>query len=292
MLAPIVIFAFNRPDRLKTLIESLRLNTHFEESEKYIFVDGPRNEEDKKKVEEVVTYANSITTNVVEHTENKGLGSSIIDGLTTVINQFGRAIVLEDDLRLMPGFLTYMNLALDTYCDDSRIFSICGYGLKIRRPIGYQNDFYLGVRSSSWGWGTWADRWNSVDWKVTDFECLANDRQERQAFNNGGSDMYSMLRDYMEGKNNSWAIRFCYSQFRQGKYSVHPFLSLVDNEGFCTDATNTRQKYSRFRIERNESLCFNFPDNLKPNESILRQLRWYHSIPMRIYSRIRKILNL
>lgn len=292
MLAPIVIFAFNRPKSLKALIESLQLNALFEESEKFIFVDGPRNKEDNKKIAEVVAYAKSITPNVVEQAINKGLGASIIDGVTSIINQYGRAIILEDDLRLMPGFLSYMNQALDAYCNDSSIFSICGYGLKIKRPKDYQSDFYLGVRSSSWGWGTWADRWNSVDWKVSDYEQLAKNRQAKRAFNQGGSDMYGMLRDYMEGKNSSWAIRFCYSQFKQGKYSVHPFLSLVDNEGFCADATNTRQKYSRFHIAKNDNLSFNLLDNLQLNESILRQLRWYHSIPLRIYSKIRKILNI
>jgi hypothetical protein len=292
MLAPIVIFAFNRPNSLKALIESLQLNALFEESEKYIFVDGPRNEEDNKKVAEVVAYAKSITPNVIEQAINKGLGASIIDGVTSIINQYGRAIVLEDDLRLMPGFLIYMNKALNTYRDDSRIIAICGYGLKIKRPRGYQSDFYLGVRSSSWGWGTWADRWNSVDWKVSDFGQFSKDRKAKKAFNLGGSDMYGMLNDYMIGKNNSWAIRFCYSQFKQSKYSVHPFLSLVDNEGFCADATNTRQKYSRFRITKNESLNFNLPDNLQPDESILRQLQWYHSIPLRIYSKIRKIMDI
>lgn len=291
MLAPIVIFGYKRPDNMKVMLDSLKENLLYDESEKYVFVDGPKDASEVEKTKEVIALAKTVTPNVYASDTNKGLGPSVIDGVTSVINRHGKAIVLEDDLLLMPGFLTYMNQALDMYEGDDRMFSVCGYSLKINRPQDYQGDVYLGVRASSWGWGTWADRWNSVDWSVSDFEQLRADRHARRAFNQGGSDMYGMLRDYMDGRNNSWAIRFCYAQFRGGKYSVHPFLSLVDNDGFGAEASNCRQKYSRFRIERNNNTSFVLPADIHPDKSILRQLRWYHSIPLRIYSKIRRILN-
>ncbi len=291
MLAPIVIFGYKRPDNMKVMLDSLKENLLYDESEKYVFVDGPKDASEVEKTKEVIALAKTVTPNVYASETNKGLGPSVIDGVTSVINRHGKAIVLEDDLLLMPGFLTYMNQALDMYEGDDRMFSVCGYSLKINRPQDYRGDVYLGVRASSWGWGTWADRWNSVDWSVSDFEQLRADKHARKAFNQGGSDMYGMLRDYMDGRNNSWAIRFCYAQFRGGKYSVHPFLSLVDNDGFGAEASNCRQKYSRFRIERNNNTSFVLPADIHPDKSILRQLRWYHSIPLRIYSKIRRILN-
>jgi hypothetical protein len=287
MLAPIIIFAFNRPKSLTSMVEFLKKNPLYEESEKFVFVDGPRNEEDKQKTEDVIAFAKSVTANVYASDTNKGLGASIIEGVTAIINRYGKAIVLEDDLVLMPGFLTYMNQALDTYEYDKRIFSICGYGLKIKRPKDYEGDVYLGIRSSSWGWGTWADRWNSVDWAVSDFDSLKKDKAKQRAFNRGGSDMYGMLHDYMEGRNKSWAIRFCYSQFLQGKYSVHPFLSLVDNAGFGADATNCKQSYSRFRVELNKRIEFNMQKELYLNKDIIKHVYWYHSIPIRSYYKIR-----
>ncbi len=291
MLAPIIIFAFNRPDRLQAMIKSLNANSLYDDSDKFVFVDGPRNDVDAERIKEVVTIARNITNNVKASSANKGLGTSIIEGVTSIINKYGKAIVLEDDLILMPGFLTFMNQCLDTYESDSRIFSVCGYGLKINRPEGYQGDVYLSLRSSSWGWATWADRWNSVDWQVTDYETLRSSRRMRRAFNRGGSDMYGMLRDYMEGRNHSWAIRFCYSQFKQGKYSVHPFLSFVDNEGFGSDATNCCQTYSRFKTELNTGTKIMVPSHLQVEEKLIKQLRRYHSIRLRIYSKIRKMLE-
>lgn len=291
MPAPIAIFAFNRPKSLTAMIDSLKKNELYDASEKYIFIDGPRNDHDREKIKKVIQIAREVTQNIRISERNKGLGASIISGVTEVINLYGSAIVLEDDLRLMPGFLSYMNEALEKYRDHSDIFSICGYGLKIKRPKNYVGDVYLSDRSSSWGWATWADRWNSVDWEVKDFAELKANASARRAFNRAGSDMYGMLRDYMEGKNHSWAIRFCYSQFRQKRFSVHPFSSFVENDGFGEGATNCKQRYSRFETTPNHSLQVHLPPQLERKDDILRQLHRYHSILIRIYSKIRGILN-
>ena len=202
MLAPIVIFAFNRPEALQKLLDSLRMNSFYEESDKYIFIDGPRCEEDKAKVDEVVTIARKVASNISISPVNRGLGNSIIAGVSTIIAEYGKAIVLEDDLICAPNFLSYMNQALDFYENDNKIISICGYGLKIKRPRGYVGDVYLLGRSSSWGWATWKDRWEQIDWDIQDWNEFSSNKQMRRAFNKNGSDMYSMLKGYMEGKKS------------------------------------------------------------------------------------------
>ncbi len=292
MKTPIVIFGFNRPLSMGRLIDSIKTNPTYNDREIFVYIDGHRTDEEKIKVDQVEKLGRTLTPNVIRAKTNKGLARSVIDGISEVISKFGRVIVLEDDLVLMPGCLNYMDEALDIYESDQRIFSICAYGLKIKRPKNYTSDVYLNVRSSSWGWATWKDRWQSVDWDVSDWSELKSSHHKQRAFNRGGSDMYGMLRDYMEGRNNSWAIRFCYAQHRQGRYSVHPFKSLVTNEGFGIDATNCRQKYSRFKIELNEGCSqLLIPDHLEPNESIFRANAHYHSLPLRIYSWIRRKLN-
>ena len=294
MLAPIVIFAFNRPDSLQRLADSLVKNSLYDESEKYVFVDGCRNEDDRAKVDRTIEIAHRITPNVIVSQHNKGLGASIIDGVSQIIGRYGSAIVLEDDLMCMPNFLRFMNKGLETYRDDERIFAICGYGLKISRPDGYNADVYLNRRSSSWGWATWADRWHTVDWAVSDWDRLRSDHSMQRKFNRGGSDMYGMLRDYMEGRNHSWAIRFCYSQFVQGRWSVHPFRSLVQNEGFGVDATNCKQTYSRFKtcLDNRIGGGILMPLDIVPYRGILKENARYHGLLLRLYSRIRKLLRM
>ena len=106
-----------------------------------------------------------------------------------------------------------------------------------------------------------------------------------------GSDMFSMLKDYMEGRNRSWAIRFCYNQYKTGRYAVCPFLSKVGNDGFGEDATNCKQKYSRFKIDPDKTgrLNFVFGRNLQPDREI--ECYRYHSVWMRIYSKIRNMIG-
>ena len=288
MLAPIVIFAFNRPEALQKLLDSLRMNSFYEESDKYIFIDGPRCEEDKAKVDEVVTIARKVASNISISPVNRGLGNSIIAGVSTIIAEYGKAIVLEDDLICAPNFLSYMNQALDFYENDNKIISICGYGLKIKRPRGYVGDVYLLGRSSSWGWATWKDRWEQIDWDIQDWNEFSSNKQMRRAFNKNGSDMYSMLKGYMEGKNHSWAIRFCYNQ------SICPFISKVDNIGFGEEATNCKQRYSRFKVNMDiaHSHEFLFEKDIESNKRIEKLCYRYHSITLRLYSKIRKTLHI
>lgn len=110
-LSPIILFAFNRFESLKYTIDSLLQNEEAKHSVLYVFVDGPRFQRkgEVENVEKVRDYVKSITGFKEVHykfaLQNKGLGNSVIKGVTEVINRYGKAIVLEDDLILAPNFL-------------------------------------------------------------------------------------------------------------------------------------------------------------------------------------------
>lgn len=290
--APIVVFGFNRPDALKNTISSLLRNKEAKDSDLFVYVDGPRigKEREREKVEEVKEYVKSISGfKSLRYTfaeKNKGLADSIIGGVSEVINQYGKVIVLEDDLVLMPNFLNFMNQGLEFYENNQSVMSVCGYTCKVNAPKDYLHDAYFFTRSSSWGWGTWKDRWEKVDWKLDDWDSVV---ANRNAFvSSQGSDVFKMLSDCKHGKNHSWAIRFCYAQFVLKRLSVFPVKSLVDNEGFGGDGTNCK-RYSRFKFELNEEkehLTFRFPTDVKLHRSFFKQVMWYHSLPLRIWSRI------
>ncbi len=295
--APIVVFGFNRPDALKNTIASLQRNRESADSDLYVFVDGPRAHKagEAEKVEAVREFVKSITGFKSLHytfsEQNRGLAASIISGVTEVVNEYGRVIVIEDDLELMPNFLSFMNQGLETYEKDSRVMSVCGHSCKVTPPKGYSYDAYFFTRSSSWGWGTWKDRWATVDWELNDWGSVA---AKRWAFKKSqGSDVYKMLHDCKLGKNHSWAIRFCYAEFVQNRLSLFPTKSLVNNEGFGGDGTNCK-RYSRFKFELNESAEpkeFAFPQEVVQNPSFAKQVLWYHSIPLRIWSRIMYLIK-
>lgn len=289
--APIVLFAFNRIDSLKNTVTSLMENEEAAESDLFVFVDGARDNVhgEEEKVEEVRRYVKSVSGfHKVEYffaEKNRGLGNSIIQGVSDIINRYGRAIVLEDDLMLAPNFLAFMNDGLARYENEKEVFSVCGYSNEVKVPPGYCAEAYFCTRSSSWGWGTWADRWNTVDWELKEWPKY---KKMRRAFNKwGGSDCFRMLRSVKEGWGNSWAIRFCFAQFLQNKLALFPLTSKVNNIGFDGTGTNCK-KWSRFRFvfDRSENKRFVFPAVVSLDKRLYRSAMSYHTLPIRIYSKL------
>lgn len=291
MFAPIILFAFNRLDALKNTIDSLLQNEEAGSSDLFIFVDGarlgkPGEDEKVKAVQEYVKRIKGFKSlNYTFSDRNKGLGNSIIQGVSQIINQFGKAIVLEDDLIFAKNFLSYMNQGLDKYKEQSKVFSICGYSNKVKVPKGYVADTYFCTRSSSWGWGTWADRWNSVDWNLEEWIIYSKMKADFNKW--GGSDCFKMLNDWKYGRNQSWAIRFCFAQFLQNKLSLFPIESKVYNNGFDGDGTNCK-KWSRFKckFDKSDNKIFRFPNRIYLNKKLYKSAKSYNTILIRIYSRI------
>ena len=288
-MTPVVLVAYNRPDALKKALEALVANELAAQTDLYIRIDGPKGEKDAEKVEVVRSVAREArgfrSVEVFSAPENRGLAASVIAAVERVLEVSETVIVVEDDLVVSRGFLAYMNQALERYASEPMVFSVCGYTNRITVPEGYGYDAYFAPRSSSWGWGTWKDRWESVDWNPTPASLQKN----TCAFNRwGGSDCAKMLRDWMEGRNQSWAIRFCYSQFLQGKVALFPVWSLVDpSAGFAGDGTNCR-KYSRFKFDFDPDggTTFRFPSEIEVIDSLRRSALRYHSTLRRAWSRL------
>lgn len=302
IFAPIIIFAFDRLTPLKNTINSLKLNVESVKSDLFIFVDGPRpnRHEDKEKVIAVQEYVKNIdgfkSIHYAFSDMNKGLARSIIEGTTKVINEYGKVIVVEDDLYLSCSFLKFMNKMLDLYEEDKRIMQVSGYSCKLKKVTDYSYDAYISERAHCWTWGTWKDRWLTVDWDVKDFNSLKTDGKQQRAFCKRGSDLYGMLKKYMEGKIDSWYIRFEYSMFKQRRYTVCPIRSLVRNDGFIAESTHCNV-YNRYKIDFEENHEGNFivPERLQPIEEIMSEAVKYWSIRYRLYGKIRttimKLLN-
>lgn len=244
MLAPVVIFLYARPEHTKQTIESLAKNSLADETEVYIYSDAAKNEKAQLQVERVREYIDTLeqrnlfkSLNIIKADANKGLAKSVISGVTEIIEQYGKVIVVEDDLVSAPDFLQYMNEALEFYEEDNNIWSICGYTFKMNIPADYKHNIYLSYRGGSWGWATWRDRWEKVDWEVADYQLFKKDKKLRSRFNRGGRDMANMLDNQMQGNIDSWAIRWCYAQSKLDMLTVYPIVSRIKNIGL--DGTGT-----------------------------------------------------
>ena len=237
--APIILFVYNRLRHTQRTIEALQKNVLAESTELIIFSDGPKSEADAEKIRSLLKYIKSVNgfkkVDVVERERNLGLAQSILSGVTEVVNNYGRIIVLEDDMVTSPYFLRYMNDALEFYEDEQQVISIHGYIYPVKGSL--PETFFL-KGADCWGWATWKRGWDLFEpdaRKLLD-GLKAGGLTHRFDFN--GSYSYTkMLEDYVKGKNDSWAIRWYASAFLKGKLTLYPGRSLVFNTG--TDASGT-----------------------------------------------------
>lgn len=250
VVAPITLFVYNRLSHTRQTVEALQKNELAEFSDLFVFADGAKCQKSIVDVNDVREYIKTIggfkSINIFEHDENFGLANSIIHGVTKLCNEYGRVIVVEDDLVTSPFFLQYMNEALDLYANDSKVASIHGYWYTVEKKT--PETFFL-RGASCWGWGTWADAWSIFEGNGQKLLDELKNQKLTRSFDLDGAMAYTkMLKDQIKGKNNSWAIRWHASTFLANKLQLSPGRSLVRNIGFDGSGTHSG-KTCNFAVE-------------------------------------------
>lgn len=239
-LAPIILFVYNRPLHTQQSIDSLKKNSLAKDSALYIFADGIKKnatEEDRDALNKTRDLIKNISgfreVIVTENTNNLGLASSVIKGVTDIVNKFGKVIVMEDDLVVSPYFLDFMNDGLNLYEQSPNIYSISGHMF----PLDFEqkeSQVSLLPYISTWGWATWKSRWEIFTLEMPHKDFLKNNTYLKNRFNIGDYDYTGML-DFTD---NSWGIKWYYSIFIRGGLNVFPTRTLVNNIGFDGTGTN------------------------------------------------------
>lgn len=237
-LAPIALFTYCRAVHTREAVSSLLLNPEARDSVLYIFSDGPRTEENAEAVAETRRYLHTITgfreVHIIERERNYGLAASLIDGITRLTDEFGRVIVVEDDIVLSPFFLRYMNDALEAYADDERVGAVSAYVYPMPGPL--PETFFLRY-FVCWGWGTWQRAWQLLNPDAR--ELLRAMRFRKTAFDAGGNaGCYGNLLCQKLGLVDSWWVRFYASLFLAGRLTLYPGASLAENRGMDGSGTH------------------------------------------------------
>ena len=235
MTAPIALFVYNRPEHTRKTVEALQKNLLASESDLFIYSDAPRSDGDAENVDAVREYLGKIvgfrSVSLIERKENLGVDQSVIDGVTSLCNRFGKAIVLEDDLVTAPSFLEYMNTALDKYYDDPSVMQVSGFMFPI--PQTDQSGAFFLKYATSWGWATWKRAWQLLDRDTNAFSKLKQNPAAIDAFNvNGAYDHFHLLERVQSGQSTAWDIRWYLTIFERNGLTLFPRTSLVDNIGF------------------------------------------------------------
>jgi len=282
-LAPIALFVYRRPAHTARLLTSLAGNRLSGSSILYIFSDAPACDAHCADVAEVRALVRDLRgfgrVIVVERDNNIGCAANVIDGVSQVLRDYDRVIVIEDDLELSPHFLGFMNQALDTYRDRKDVFSVSAASPP-PQALGMAEegrpDVYLAPRSVPWGWATWADRWKGVDWQLAGFAGKRWKPTWRRRMARGGNDLLSMLDDQMTGRIDSWNVRFNHAQAMAGSYSLYPCYAYVRNAGLDGSGLHCRAT-DRYEINLRQAIeapCM--LSDIQPDRDLMRAVKSYH----------------
>jgi hypothetical protein len=99
--------------------------------------------------------------------------------------------------------------------------------------------------------------------------------------------MTRMLKNQMDGRIDSWAIRFCYHQFKNDLRTIFPTSSKLVSIGFGEDATHTSGT-RRFKttLDMSKKRKFNFEPYNSMNERLVREFANKFSIYKRLMDKI------
>lgn len=298
--APIILFVYNRPWHTRQTLEALAANYLADQSQLYIFADGPKpnaTEDQIQKIKdtrEVIREKNWCkVVHLIESDHNKGLAESIIAGVTEVVNRYGKVIVLEDDIVTSRGFLQYMNDALEMYKDEDIVMHISGYMFPVKAELP-ETFFYK--QTSCWGWATWSSRWNQFENSPsTLFQHLNNSGRIENADIDGTNQFINQLKANIEGSIKTWAVLWHFSVFMNDGLCLHPGKSLVKNIGMDNSGSNCGST-DRFKVELTNSINVQKIE-IKEFSNVYRYLKAFYNFESKpdlsdlIKQRIKRILS-
>lgn len=233
MKTGIIVFAYNRSGHLQKVLHGLKKNRGI--SKLYVFQDGLKCEEHRSEWEK--------TRQVIEEIDwcevvyrcapcNKGLSRSIVDGMNIVFEENDAAVVLEDDCVPAPCFVEFMEQCFEKYKEDQKVYSVGGYSWPVNIKKKDESDIYFCRRISSWGWGTWKNRWEKYGQDYTFLQRMLFDRKQSTELAIWGNDLERTLVDRVKGLNDSWAVFWALKTIEDGGFCINPYASLITNIGF------------------------------------------------------------
>ncbi len=278
MLAPIILFVYNRTVHTRRMLDALEKAKLAEQSEVFIFSDGPKSSADINAVNNVRSIIceprRFKKINIIERERNYGLANNVINAVTQIVNEYGKVIVLEDDLEIAEHGLQYFNEALNLYRNEEKVMEISGYMYPAKGAEFLPESFFFRV-ANSWGWATWDRAWNhfekdihklTADFTKEDIKNFSIDHTEN---------FWKQVQELKAGKINSWAIRWYLSIFNQKGLVLYPRESMIQNIG--TDGTGTHSDVDTvYQVSLATKPVLQFPSIIEENVEAYKVIQYFY----------------
>lgn len=227
-----LLFVYNRSSHTEQVINSLKQNIILP-YKLFVFQDGFRFGEDTTewiKVNNLIQNIDWCEKEVIVSEYNKGLAESIVSGINYVFKEYDAVIVLEDDCVPAKSFICFMQQCFEKYQDDHRVYCVSGYSWPITMKQGMYDVYGCG-RISSWGWGTWKDRWSIYEKDFGIVKRMKNGKVTSKDLAIWGQDLENILVGNVKGEYDSWAVFWALSVISRKGICINPYQSLITNIG-------------------------------------------------------------
>jgi len=293
-LAPIAMFVYNRSEHTRQTVEALARNELAQRSDLFVFADGAKDQAAASAVRDVRRYIAGVegfrSMTLIERERNLGLNNSIIAGVTRLCEEYGQAIVVEDDVVTAPDFLGFMNLALDRYKREPKVFSVGGFNIPNAAPTSYPYDALFSYLFQPWGWATWKNRWEKADWAVTDFKEFMADRERRKRFELAGNGHILTLVRQMRGKADGfWDTIWAYNHSKYDAVQLVPVISKTYNIGIGTGTHGWDMPFTQATLQPEDNCRYRFPETVEMEPHYVATIQrlghksWYRKVGRHIF---------
>ncbi|MCB4807306.1 glycosyltransferase family 2 protein [Tamlana sp. 62-3] len=268
----IVIVAFNRPESLTRLLESINQANY--KLSKNVNLVISIDFQDSEKHDNVVEIARNFNwkygqKEIITHTQNIGLRTHIIS-CGDLSLKYGSVIILEDDLIVSPNFYNFALASANAYYHDNNIAGISLYAYEYEElgwfkfyPCKKNGDTFFMQWASSWG-----QLWTDEQWS-----------KFKQWYKNNPNINKLNIPDRVKNWRKSWKKFYIAYLVETNRFFVYPyesFTTLKDGGGIHAkedsrqnfvklNAGNDLQKFqfSRFKEEGLSYDAFFQPTNKK-----------------------------
>lgn len=241
LTTPVVFMVFNRPSKTRRVFDVIKM---IQPTKLLVIADGPRNEEDGAKcqqVREIIETGIDWPCEVLKNYADKNLGckNRISSGLDWAFQQVEEAIILEDDCLPDPSFFRFCQELLEKFRNEPRIMQISGYNFAAHnKKLTFKESYYFSNIGPIWGWATWRRAWQYYDvnirtWPEVKKSGLLKSILKNDAVVNHYNHLFD---DYYAQKINSWDSQWFLTRWIQGGLSAVPNSNLVQNIGFDSEA--------------------------------------------------------
>lgn len=269
---PVVLFIFKRSE---TVIRILNVLKNIRPSRLYLIGDGPRNESERKivdnarkKIESAVSWKCEIIRDYAK--ENRGVYENIAEGAKRVLKKEGKAIFLEDDNLPEETFFPFCKEMLEKYETNDDVLWICGTNYLEQYKANNDESYVFTKHLMPCGWASWDTKFSK--YYDGDLKCL--DKPETQKHIKDSYTNKALYRQQMVSaglekyrkesglKYASWDFQMAISIRSSNLYGICPSYNQIKNIGVDSFSTHGGSSFENEMTRRFcgiESYPLNFP---------------------------------